>query len=124
MRTGESEMPQLPTTTVVTPWDILHSMQDGPHSTARSSWVWASMKPGATALPVAITSRSAAMPLRSPTATMRSPVTPMSARKRGAPVPSNTIASRMIMSQRNVMAVPCSTDAARMPEYRTMENPA
>ena len=52
-------MPQLPTTTVVTPCDILHSMHSGPHSTARSSCVWASMKPGASALPVATISRSA-----------------------------------------------------------------
>ena len=67
-------MPQLPTTTVVTPCDILHSMHAGPHSTARSSCVCASMKPGASALPVATISRSALPAPRSPTAAMRSPV--------------------------------------------------
>ena len=104
MRTGERLMPQLPTTTVVTPCDILHSMHSGPHSTARSSCVCASMKPGATALPVATISRSPVEALRSPTATMRSPVTPISAWKRGLPVPSKTVASRMIRSQRMELA--------------------
>src|SRR6185437_10251544 len=103
MRTGERLMPQLPMTTVVTPCDILHSMHSGPHSTARSSCVCASMKPGAIALPVATTSRSALAAPRSPTAVMRSPVTPTSAFKRALPVPSNTVASRMIRSQRSAI---------------------
>ena len=91
-------MPQLPTTTVVTPCDSLHSMQAGPHSTARSSCVCASMKPGASAIPSASISRSAAAAPRSPTATILSSVTPTSALKRGLPRPSNTVASRMIRS--------------------------
>ena len=45
-------MPQLPVMTVVTPWLILHSIS-GSLSSARSSWVWVSTKPGASARPVA-----------------------------------------------------------------------
>jgi CDGSH-type Zn-finger protein len=112
MRTGERLMPQLPTTTVETPWLILHSMQAGPHSTARSSCVCASMKPGATAFPVAITSRSAEYAPRSPTATMRSPVTPTSPLVRAAPVPSKMVASRRIRSQRKDMAGPLANRVA------------
>ena len=102
MRTGERLMPQLPTTTVVTPWEDLQSMHSGPQRTARSSWVWASIKPGATALPVAMISRSAEAEPRSPTPLMRSLVTAISALRRGAPVPSKMVASRMIRSQRSI----------------------
>ena len=45
-------MPQLPTTTVVTPWLTFIAMS-GVFRRARSSWVWTSMKPGATTLPAA-----------------------------------------------------------------------
>ena len=51
-------MPQLPVMTVVTPWLILHSIS-GSLSSARSSWVWVSTKPGASARPFARISRAA-----------------------------------------------------------------
>ena len=50
-------MPQLPVITVVTPWLILHSIS-GSLSSARSSWVWVSTKPGASARPLAWISRA------------------------------------------------------------------
>jgi hypothetical protein len=106
MRSGDSDTPQLPTTTVVTPWLVLHVVQLGPQRTARSSCVWLSMKPGATARPVAITSRSALQPPKSPTPTIRSPLIPRSPVRRGAPEPSIRVASRMIVSQRNAMQAP------------------
>ena len=49
---GASEMPQLPATTVVTPWLTFGAMS-GDESISRSSCVCASMKPGAAILPVA-----------------------------------------------------------------------
>ena len=49
---GASEMPQLPATTVVTPWLTFGAMS-GEESIRRSSCVCASMKPGETILPVA-----------------------------------------------------------------------
>src|SRR4051812_41830015 len=63
------------------------------------------MKPGASARPVAITSRFALAAPRSPTATMRSPVTPTSPTLRGPPVPSKRVASRMMRSQRRAMVL-------------------
>ena len=52
---GASEMPQLPAITVVTPWLTRRHGAVG-QSMARSSWVWASMKPGASTRPRASTS--------------------------------------------------------------------
>src|SRR3984957_9700891 len=75
------------------------------------------MKPGATALPIAMTSRAAAKSPRSPTATIRSPVIATSALKRGAPVPSNTVASRMIVSQRGAMAISCQDGIGRWQNF-------
>ena len=78
-------------------------MHCGPQSTIWSSWVWASMKPGASTRPPASTSRSALAPERSPIATIRSPVTPRSPCRRGPPLPSTRVASRMMRSQRRAM---------------------
>ena len=75
---GARLTPQLPATTLVTPWLTLFSMS-GPLSTARSSWVWASMKPGASTLPPASTWRSAPAGSTVPTTAMRSPSTATSA---------------------------------------------
>ena len=49
---GARLAPQLPVTTDVTPW-LTFGVMSGPDSTARSSWVWASMNPGATTRPEA-----------------------------------------------------------------------
>ena len=49
-RSGARLMPQLPATTVVTPWVTL-SVMSGCDSSAWSSWVCESMKPGATMRP-------------------------------------------------------------------------
>ena len=80
---GASETPQLPTTTVVTPCDDL------------AAQALAARQHGAVVVRVCIdeaggegaaggdTSRSALAPPRSPTATMRSPVTPTSPTRRG-----------------------------------------
>ena len=57
-----------------------------------------SMNPGATYLPLASTRRLAEAFSRFPTATMRSPRTPTSARNHGAPVPSTTRPPAMIRS--------------------------
>ena len=46
------EKPQLPSTSVVTPWRILHSAF-GLSGRVKSEWVWMSMKPGATIMPSA-----------------------------------------------------------------------
>ncbi len=89
-------MPQLPTTTVVTPWLIFGSMS-GPSITARSSWVCTSMKPGATTRPATSMlsfARSAAMLPVGATAAMRSPRMATSAWMRGAPEPSITVPLR------------------------------
>ena len=90
---GASEMPQLPPITVVTPWLTLGAMAPS-DSMARSSWVWASMKPGASTRPRASTSaRRARRPGRhaddAPSSTATSPS------KRGAPVPSTISAPRI-----------------------------
>ena len=57
---GASEMPQLPATTVVMPWLTLGAMS-GLDSISRSSWVWASMKPGAAIRPARSISVAAAL---------------------------------------------------------------
>ena len=90
-------MPQLPVTTVVTPWLILHSIS-GSLSSARSSWVWVSMKPGASARLCAAISRAPFSCDRSPIATIRSSFTARSPRFAGAPLPSIRRALRMMRS--------------------------
>src|SRR5579862_1265925 len=58
------------------------------------------MNPGATHLPCTSTRRTAVSRERSPTAVIRSPVTPTSARKTGAPLPSATEPPARIRSNR------------------------
>ena len=68
---GARLTPQLPETTVVTPW-LPSASSTGRRAAARSSWVWASMKPGATTWPAASTllrrarAEVADRPMRSP----------------------------------------------------------
>ena len=75
-------MPQLPTTQVVTPPTDLYAMSRCSIA-AKSSWVWTSMKPGATAMPEASTSRTAVAAI-DPTSAIRSPSTPTSQVDAGA----------------------------------------
>ena len=94
---GASEMPQLPATTVVTPWLTFGAMS-GDESIRRSSCVCASMKPGATILPVRVDLRLAFPLQRCRCAEIFPAETPMSAWKRGARVPSITVALRITRS--------------------------
>jgi len=55
---GATENPQLPTTSVVTPWRIFDSAR-GLSGSVKSEWVWMSMNPGATTWPRASISRRA-----------------------------------------------------------------
>ena len=81
--------PPSPVISVVIPWVILLAAR-GSTRTLYSDWPSMSMKPGATTRPVASMRRLARAPERSPTAAIRSPITPTSARRQGAPVPSTT----------------------------------
>ena len=90
---GARLTPQFPVMTVVTPWLTLQAIP-GSERTARSSWVWASMKPGETTRPLASISRSPRIASSRPTAKIRSPSTATSATRRGAPVPSTTVPPR------------------------------
>src|SRR5207245_2220403 len=94
---GAGEKPQLPTTSVVTPWRILDSARRLAHS-RQSECECMSMKPGARTLPVALSVVPACSRLRSPTATILSSVTPTSTREPEAPVPSMTVAPSILRS--------------------------
>src|SRR6202022_1794695 len=85
--TGAGEKPQLPTTSVVTPWRIFDSARRLSQR-RQSECECMSMKPGVTVRPLASMVRPAGSRARSPTAAMASPVTPTSPRRAGAPVPS------------------------------------
>ena len=90
---GASGTPQFPATTVVTPWLTFGAMS-GAESISRSSCVCASMKPGAAILPqasISISPFSFNFPIRE----IFPEETPTSAAKRGARVPSMTVALRM-----------------------------
>src|SRR5689334_17881220 len=87
--TGAYVQPQLPTTSVVTPWRIVLSAV-GLASRDQSLWLCGSTKPGQTMRPRASIVRRAAAPSSSPTAAMRSPSTATSARCGAAPLPSTT----------------------------------
>src|SRR5262245_37880636 len=95
---------------VVTPCITLNAIF-GSVSTAMSSWLWTSMKPGVTAKPVA----SSSTPARSgtvPTSTMRSPRTATSARAPGAPLPSYTVPPRITRSNApDMLAAPARRSA-------------
>ena len=94
---GDGEAPQLPQTTVVTPWLAFIAMP-GFSISAVSSWVCTSMKPGATIRPAASNSLSPRNVPGSPTAAMRSLLIATSALRRGAPVPSMTTPLRRMRS--------------------------
>ena len=81
---GARLMPQLPVITVVTPW-LAFAAMSGVASSARSSCVCTSIKPGATIMPATSISRAPAVLATSPIAAMRSPATATSARNRGPP---------------------------------------
>ena len=77
-RTGARVKPQLPITAEVTPCQ--HELDPvASQNTWASMWVCPSMKPGVTTWPSASISRSPRPSIR-PTAAMRSPITPTSAR--------------------------------------------
>src|SRR5438552_5033754 len=99
-RSGARLMPQLPTTTVVTPVLIFGSICVC-SITIRSSCVWTSMKPGATMQPLASMTAAPAVGRSASMATIRSPSTHTSAVRRGAPVPSITVPPRksIVMSE-------------------------
>src|SRR5258706_2678308 len=99
---GDNEMPQLPATTVVTPWLTFGAIPPADNIN-RSSCVCASMKPGAATFPDASTSTSALAPSRRPIFAMRSPRTPMSPSKRAAPLPSMMVALRISKSNCSLM---------------------
>src|SRR3954463_193740 len=92
--TGAYVQPQLPTTSVVTPWRTVLSAV-GTVSSVKSLWLWGSTKPGQTIRPAASMILSACAPSRSPTAAMRPSSTATSPRNGGIPVPSTTSASRI-----------------------------
>src|SRR6516165_8988492 len=94
---GARLTPQLPVTTVVTPWLALAAIS-GVANSARSSWVCTSMKPGETILPATSISRAFAARVTTPTAATRSPIMAMSARRLGPPRPSTTSPPRRIQS--------------------------
>ena len=106
-RSGAMLMPQLPATTVVTPCEALKGMS-GWVSSAESSWVCESMKPGATTKPVASSVSCAAWPASAPMATMRPLRTPTSAVKRGARVPSMTVPPVISRSKGRCESMGCS----------------
>ena len=85
---GAMERPS-PVISVVMPWVILLAARLST-STLYSDWPSMSMNPGATTRFVASMRRFAAAPDRFPTAAIRSPEIPTSARTHGAPVPSTT----------------------------------
>src|SRR5258705_8709666 len=101
--TGAGEKPQLPTTSVVTPWRIFDSARRLSQR-RQSECECMSMKPGVTVRPAASMVRPAGSAERSPTAVTRSPVTPTSARRAGAPVPSMTWPPVILMSSTGLVA--------------------
>src|SRR5262245_36798351 len=102
--TGAGEKPQLPTTSVVTPWRILDSARRLAQS-RQSEWVCTSMNPGVTMRPAASMIRPAGSCARSPMAAIVASLIPTSARRPTAPVPSTTrlpVILSSIMAWRNV----------------------
>jgi hypothetical protein len=96
-RSGAALMPQLPATTVVTPCDTLNGIC-ACDSTAWSSCVCESMKPGATMRPVASSVRRPCGPRACRWRRCGRPTMPTSASKRGALVPSMTVPPRISRS--------------------------
>src|SRR5690606_15475905 len=94
---GASEMPQLPVTTVVTPWLVFAAIS--PASSARSSWVCTSMNPGASARPCASITSRPCHPRKSPITVICPSVTARSPTVGGVPLPSNSSARWINRSQ-------------------------
>ncbi len=86
---GAQPWPQLPTSSVVTPWATALSAA-GSMTSVRSEWLWMSMKPGVddAATGIDLAGGLAAAEIRLPIATIRSPRMPTSPRTPGAPEPS------------------------------------
>jgi hypothetical protein len=89
------EKPQLPATTVVTPW-YDDGLSSGSQNTCASKWVWMSMKPGATAHPDASTSTVPSS--FGPISSINPRVMATSAIRPGSPVPSKTVPPRITRS--------------------------
>ena len=94
-RQGAMEKPQLPATTVVTPW-YDEGLRSGSQNTWASKWVWMSMKPGATAQPDASNSIVPSSP--TPISSITPPETATSATRPGSPLPSKTVPPRITTS--------------------------
>jgi len=101
--TGAALMPQLPVMTVVTPCESFGSIA-GVRITAVSSWVCVSIKPGASARVSASMTADAVMLSDLPIATMRSPRRATSVTSGAVLLPSRTVALRMSVSQRSMLA--------------------
>ncbi len=78
-RQGARVKPQLPITTLVTPWKQ-ELVPMGSQKIWASMWVWPSTKPGATTRPSASTVSAAVAPFSRPISAMRPSLTPMSPR--------------------------------------------
>src|ERR1035438_3805490 len=101
--TGDALMPQLPTITVVMPWDIFGFIA-GARITLISSWVCTSIKPGASASPSASTTTRVRNPREGPMARIRSPHNATSITSEPGPLPSITLALRINVSQLGIIA--------------------
>ena len=98
---GAGDQPQLLTTAVVIPWrrQGSHTSMKSGRMMKRSSCEWILMNPGETTLPVASITLPASASARFPTASIRSPFRPTSARKRSRPVPSTTVPPVIIVAK-------------------------
>ena len=100
---GNGEKPQLPVTSVVTPWNTLLS-PPGSSRRVTSEWECMSMNPGHTTSPAASTTRAACASSSLPTAAILPPARPTSAWYRSPPVPSITVP--FLISVSSCMAPP------------------
>jgi len=98
---GTTELPQLPTISVVTPCRILLSAL-GLMMKERSVWVWTSTKPGVISLPLASISTPASCSPRLPTAAILSPMTATSPLNQGFPEPSTILPFLKTMSKLSI----------------------
>src|SRR5260221_5198264 len=94
---GASLRPQFPAITVVTPW-LIFGVMPSADNRAPSSWVCASMNPGARILPPTSMSLAAAADRKLPMAAILPASTATSPAKRAAPVPSMMIPLRRMRS--------------------------
>ncbi len=114
---GHGDPPSWLTTTVVTPWLTrlgaarrrAPSLPASPAASRSSSACeWMSTNPGTTYRPSSSITRSPVAFDRSPTAAIRPPRIPMSARNHGFPVPSSTRPPRSTMSKLWFCAPSCA----------------